>query len=86
MFSCETSTCTPVQTAAYDVQAWATALGAVVPAAQATITCNTAATPLACTIQIVWAENVTSGNNGAAATSSAAAVINSPVYTLYVEP
>jgi type IV pilus assembly protein PilV len=83
--NCQTGPCTPANIAAYDVNAWAASLAQVVPAALATITCNTS-TPLSCTIQIVWAENVTSASNGAAATSSGANVLNSPVYTLYVEP
>jgi type IV pilus assembly protein PilV len=84
---CATTTvCTPAQVAAYDVQQWATALGQVVPAALATISCNGTAVPLSCTIQITWQENVTSTNNATAAISSAASVLNSPQYTLYVEP
>ena len=76
------------QIAAYDVQQWGAALAQVVPAALATITCNNAnpGVPLSCTIQIQWAENVTSTSNTVAATSSGANVLNSPVYTLYVEP
>lgn len=74
------------QIAAYDVQQWGSSLAAVVPAAQATISCNTATPPVSCTIQIVWAENVTSTSNTVAATSSGANALNSPVYTLYVEP
>ncbi|HEV2704004.1 MAG TPA: prepilin-type N-terminal cleavage/methylation domain-containing protein [Steroidobacteraceae bacterium] len=74
------------QIAAYDVQQWAASLATVVPAAQATIACNTATSPLSCTIQIQWAENVTSTSNSAAASSSGANALNSPVYTLYVEP
>jgi type IV pilus assembly protein PilV len=81
-----TTTCTPVQIAAYDVQQWGAALGQIVPAAQGTITCNNTVAPLSCTIQITWAENVTSTSNAAAATSSAASALNSPQYTLYVEP
>lgn len=80
-----TAPCTAAQVAAYDVQQWGAALAQVVPAALATITCN-AAVPPSCTIEITWAENVTSTNNAAAATSSAAGVLNSPKYTLYVEP
>jgi type IV pilus assembly protein PilV len=83
--NCQTAPCTPANLAAYDVNAWAAALAQVVPAALATITCNTS-TPLSCTIQIVWAENVTSTSNATAAASSGANVLNSPVYTLYVEP
>ena len=74
------------QVAAYDVQQWGAALGQVVPAALATISCNTTTVPLSCTIQITWQENVTSTNNATAAVSSAANVLNSPQYTLYVEP
>ena len=82
---CAAAACTPLQVAGYDVQQWGAALAQVVPAALATITCNTAV-PSSCTIEITWAENVTSTNNAAAATSSAAGVLNSPKYTLYVEP
>lgn len=74
------------QIAAYDVQQWAAALTQVVPAAQATVTCNNTAIPVSCTITIVWAENVVSTSNTAAAASSGATVLNSPAYTLYVEP
>jgi type IV pilus assembly protein PilV len=83
--NCQTGPCSAANLAAYDVNAWAASLAQVVPAALATVTCNTS-TPLSCTIQIVWAENVTSTSNGAAAASSGANVLNSPVYTLYVEP
>ena len=84
-----TGTCTAPQVAAYDVQQWGAALGQVVPAALATITCNLAAAPqpLSCTIQISWQENVVGTNNAAAAAaSSGAGLLNSPQYTLYVEP
>jgi type IV pilus assembly protein PilV len=86
--NCQTAPCTPANIAAYDVNAWAASLAQVVPAALATITCNNAnpGVPLACTIQIKWQENVTSTSNSVAATSSGANVLNSPVYTLYVEP
>lgn len=84
---CESTTpCTPALLAAYDVQQWGVALTQVVPAARATVSCNNTAVPLSCTIQVQWAENVTSTNNTTAATSSGANVLNSPVYTLYVEP
>jgi type IV pilus assembly protein PilV len=81
-----TAVCTASQVAAYDVQQWGAALGQVVPAALATISCNSTAVPLSCTIQITWQENVTSTNNATAAVSSAAGLLNSPQYTLYVEP
>jgi type IV pilus assembly protein PilV len=85
--NCQTTTaCTAAQLAAYDVQQWGTALGQVVPAALATINCQSATAPTSCNIQITWQENVVATNNAAAAQSSAAGVLNSPQYTLYVEP
>lgn len=74
------------QIAAYDVQQWGAALGQVVPAAQATISCNITTPPLSCTIQITWQENVTSTSNATAAFGSAPGLLNLPQYTLYVEP
>jgi type IV pilus assembly protein PilV len=85
--NCQTTTaCTPAQLAAYDVQQWGTALGQVVPAALATINCQSGTPPTSCNIQIMWQENVVANNNAAAAQSSAAGILNSPQYTLYVEP
>jgi type IV pilus assembly protein PilV len=81
-----TSVCTAAQVAAYDVQQWGAALAQVVPAAATLISCQNATAPTSCTIQITWQENVTSTNNATAAVSSAAGVLNSPQYTLYVEP
>jgi type IV pilus assembly protein PilV len=81
-----TSACTPAQVAAYDVQQWAKALAQVVPAAAVVLSCPLNVTPVACTIQISYQENVVSTNNAAAAASSAAGALNSAQYTLYVEP
>jgi type IV pilus assembly protein PilV len=84
---CVSAVCTPANLAAYDVQAWATSLGQIVPAALASVTCDLTTPPMNCTIQITWQENVTStSNTTAAATSSGANLLNSPQYTLYVEP
>jgi type IV pilus assembly protein PilV len=86
--NCATPTpCSAANLAAYDVQSWATALGQIVPAALATVNCDLTAPPLSCTIQITWQENVSStSNTTAAATGSAPNLLNSPQYTLYVEP
>jgi len=81
-----TSVCNQAQVAAYDVQQWAAALGAVVPAAGVQIACPAGVTPVACTIQITWQENVVGTNNATAAAGATAGVLNSPQYTLYVEP
>jgi type IV pilus assembly protein PilV len=83
---CASAACSASQVAAYDVQQWGAALGQVVGGAQATVTCNTAAVPLSCTIQIAWVENVTSTNNATAAASASSGALNLPTYTLYVEP
>jgi type IV pilus assembly protein PilV len=82
--NCTAAACTPAQVAAYDVQQWATALGQVVPAAAVQIACPGGVTPVACTIQVTWQENVVSTNNATAAATAGA--LNSPQYTLYVEP
>jgi type IV pilus assembly protein PilV len=85
--NCQIAVCSAANIAAYDVNAWAASLAQVVPAALATVTCNNApGVPVSCMIQIQWQENVTSTSNSVAATSSAANVLNSPLYTLYVEP
>jgi type IV pilus assembly protein PilV len=85
--NCQIAVCSAANIAAYDVNAWAASLAQVVPAALATITCNNAAgVPVSCMIQIQWQENMTSTSNSVAATSSGANVLNSPLYTLYVEP
>jgi type IV pilus assembly protein PilV len=83
---CVASVCTSAQMAAYDVQRWGAALGTVVPAALATISCPAGVTPVACTIQITWQENLAGTSNATAAASSTAGALNSPQYTLYVEP
>ena len=81
-----TAACTANQVAAYDTWQWATALAKVVPAAAVVIACPAGVTPVACTIQISYQENVTSTNNATAAVSSAAGALSSAQYTLYVEP
>jgi type IV pilus assembly protein PilV len=84
--NCTTAACTAPQVAAYDVQQWAAALAKVVPAAAVVIACPGNVTPVACTIQISYQENVISTNNAAAAAGSAAGALSSAQYTLYVEP
>jgi type IV pilus assembly protein PilV len=79
--------CSPVTLAAYDLQQWATALSALLPNDQATITCSNATTPVSCTIQITWSEKTVAINTQEQAQASSASVdINNPQYTLYVEP
>jgi type IV pilus assembly protein PilV len=81
-----TAVCTASQVAGYDVQQWAKALAAVVPAAAVVISCPNGVTPLACTIQITYQENVVATSNTLVAASSTAGALSSAQYTLYVEP
>ena len=75
-----TGSCTPGQMAAYDVQQWAAALKAVLPAPFATIVCNTGGFPVICTVTVQWAENAVTGDNLQTAPLAA------PTYTLFVQP
>jgi type IV pilus assembly protein PilV len=83
------SSCTPIQMAAYDVQNWGTGLQTLLPGYTATIVCTPAVVlaPVTCTITITWVENAVAANaqqtNITNITSSAA---GSPSYTLNVEP
>jgi type IV pilus assembly protein PilV len=80
------SPCTAPALAAYDLQQWATALNALLPNDQATVTCA-ATTPISCTIQITWSEkSVAIDANEQAQVANANVDINNPQYTLYVEP
>jgi type IV pilus assembly protein PilV len=78
------NSCTANFMAAYDVQQWAVALGALLPASISTITCTTVTTaaPVTCTIQIQWAENAIALN----AQQTSMNTLQAPTYTLYVEP
>jgi type IV pilus assembly protein PilV len=78
-----TTACTADFMAAYDVQQWAAAIGALLPASFTTITCTTVTTaPVSCTIQIQWAENAVALN----AQQTSIASLQAPTYVLYVQP
>jgi type IV pilus assembly protein PilV len=74
--------CIPSAMAFYDLQQWAIALAAVLPAYLATITCSTAGFPITCTIQIQWTENAVAAN----ATQTQIGALAAPTYVLYVQP
>ncbi len=79
-----TPACTAPQIAAYDLQAWVTAINAVLPKPTATISCPavvTAGTPIGCTIKISWQEETVDVN-----TTSAGNAMTAAAYTLYVVP
>jgi type IV pilus assembly protein PilV len=80
--------CTPTNLAAYDLHQWATALQGMLPAYTATIACGNV-TPITCTIQITWLENVVAVNAQEAVQQSknpTTAAMQNPQYTLYVQP
>jgi len=74
--------CSSVQMAAYDLQAWATALNQLIKSDYALIDCTVPApnNPVTCTIKINWSENEVAANTSALGTMS------QPQYILYVEP
>jgi type IV pilus assembly protein PilV len=76
--------CAPAVMAAYDLQKWAAALQALLPNETATVQCGVV-TPVSCTINIQWAENVVNINTQQAALNPASTLDN-PSYTLFVEP
>jgi type IV pilus assembly protein PilV len=82
--------CTTTQMAAYDLQDWLgwtpnvnVGISTLLPNPTSTITCNQTATsaPIICSITISWTENLVNSNTG-----GTTAAIQTPSYTLYVEP
>jgi type IV pilus assembly protein PilV len=89
---CTTSgstSCTPVQMAAYDLYNWGSGLQTLLPGYTATIVCTPTVTitPVTCTVTITWVENAVAANaqqtNISTITTSAS---GAPTYTLNVEP
>ena len=75
--------CSPLQLAAYDVQAWASAVNNLLPNPVSTIICsNAVGAPVSCTIQITWSESIVAINKQ----GTNAAAMTGPSYVLYVEP
>jgi len=70
--------CTPAHLAAYDLNAWSTALTAVLPKSTATIGCATSA---GCYIKIDWVENNVNVN-----TQTQGNALTAPTYTVFVVP
>jgi hypothetical protein len=83
--------CTPAQVAGYDLTNWTTALNALLPSVNGTVTCLTPVpiggfTPTpGCTIQLTWFErNV--GVNAQSQVNAQGTAIPPQTYTVYVEP
>ena len=91
--TCNGSTCTPQQLAAYDLHQWATAVSGALPNSVAKVICvPPAATsyPVGCTITVNWSERNIGLNAQSQATTVGTAnnvcAVIGPCYTLYVEP
>ncbi len=82
--NCTTTTCTPVQLAAYDVQQWLTSLANITPTSGANISCAAATNlnPVTCTIEVDWTEKAIS----ASATTQAGTTPTVFKYQLLVMP
>lgn len=78
-----TSSCAPNVMAAFDLQQWAQALGAVLPSSFSTITCTTLDTsPVTCAIEIQWTESAQGSNSQQTNLSG----LQTPTYVLYAQP
>jgi type IV pilus assembly protein PilV len=75
--------CSATQLAASDLNEWVASYAALFPAGNATITCTSATTPLSCTIQLAWVENVVSNTQQSGAS---AANLQTQTYNLFVQP
>ena len=73
-------TATYINMAASDLYDWSSTLASLLPAAQATVTCNSGDSPVDCTITVFWTENAVASNKQQSAVN---AVVQ---YTLYVVP
>jgi type IV pilus assembly protein PilV len=75
--------CSPTQLAASDLNEWVTNFAGLFPAGNAAIACTAVTTPLSCTIQIGWTENVVSRTQQ---TTASASVLQTQTYLLNVQP
>ena len=78
---CDTTTCTAVQMAGFDIKAWGANLQTQFPTGAGAVTC-TATVPVTCTIQISWTEKYVAMNTG----TSPTAATGTQTYQLVVEP
>src|SRR5215467_8463642 len=76
--------CPAVNLAAFDLAWWLTSLNSLLPNSGATINCSNVA-PAACTIQITWTESAVAMNSQET-NSPNTQQVQTPTYTLYVEP
>ncbi|MDE2220504.1 MAG: type IV pilus modification protein PilV [Gammaproteobacteria bacterium] len=74
--------CTPHDLAAFDLQAWANDLRALLPNDTAIVSCPVINNPISCTIQIGWTEHLVAINAQGASGAGMAA----PTFVVYVQP
>lgn len=95
--ACLALQCAPAALAAFDLNRWTNSLTALLPNPQATISCLAVAgvnAPTSCTIQVCWTEKAVAINQQGNAAANAPCPpppaapmsIQTPTYTLYVEP
>jgi type IV pilus assembly protein PilV len=80
--------CTVNQMAAYDLQNWATALNNVIPNETVSIDCAlpSVTVTVSCTITISWTENLVNSNSAQTVNATTQAALQTPTYTLVVDP
>jgi type IV pilus assembly protein PilV len=83
-----TANCSTAQMAAYDLQTWATALNAVIPNETVSIDCSlpSATVTVTCTIVISWTENLVNSNSAQTVNATTKTALQTPTYTLVVDP
>jgi len=79
---CTSAVCVGAPMAAYDLRTWGSALQAVIPGSTGQVACSVS--PVTCTIQVNWTENVVNLNDGASYSSTSPTTNLS--YTLLVQP
>jgi type IV pilus assembly protein PilV len=82
--NCAATVCSGVAMAAFDLSAWGAALNAVANTSSATIYCS--GTPVACTINVRWQENLVAMNTANQTTQQNTAPVLQNTYSLLVQP
>jgi type IV pilus assembly protein PilV len=80
--------CTVAEMASYDLQTWATSLNAVIPKETVSIDCTlpSATATVTCTVTISWTENLVNSNSAQTVNATTQTTLQTPTYTLVVQP
>ncbi len=83
-----TANCTVAEMAAYDLQTWATALNAVIPNETVNIDCTlpSVTDTVTCTVTISWTESLVNSNSAQTVNATTQTALQTPTYTLVVQP